>query len=62
MPFSLSELCVHEPKTSPLPIKCFFFFGFLFYFLFKNQLLALPLSTCRMLSESHPALNFSGSH
>lgn len=61
MPFSLSELCVHELKTSPLPIKFFRLF-FFFYFLFKNQLLALPLSTCRMLSESHSALNFSDPH
>lgn len=55
MQFPLSELCVHEPRTSTLPIK--------FFSPSKSQLLALPLSTCRMLSESHyPVLNLSDPH
>lgn len=34
MPFSLSELCVHEPKTSPLAIKFWGFFFVCFFFTF----------------------------
>lgn len=57
MQFPLSKLCVYEPQTSTLPIKV------LLSPPPKRQLLALPLSTCRMLSESHyPVLNLSDPH